>query len=539
MIRLKSDIETPKRNWRHRPFRFCLVIFAIGVAAIVSERWRGQWCLKRWLAAQVRNGENFEVKSLWPARTPQTRDFSNAFARATAKPLGSLSYYTADINGIIPDKFGQWKRGSQQIRPLRSISATASNTWQNLGELLAGCEPTLESLRVIMQHPAAAMDYDAEEALAHDTIPNYVGVRVSAQLLHAAIINNLHDGDLAAAEANLRALLAFARLYEKDPTLVSYMIRMAILGLTVDAFWDALQNKDWTEAQLSSLLKACPDTDHILSQMPKCQEAERIAHIYRLNKFRANSYESWLQRYEPLLASFGMPAPNEDTEPLLRFTRQWIFHPLWKFAWADEEELDYLRYIQGEIGVLRETTEKRSCSRLRDQLVAIRQTYPSPIASWRFYQGLPLVERIDSPSQKDESTAYPYCDFSRAWESSMKNLTLMNMVKTAIAIELHKYKHGTAPSRLTDLVPELLNALPVDLMDGEPLRYRKNPNGSFALYSVGDNAVDDGGLVQPASTNIVGPNILPWRGKDWVWQTNAPSPGSPELSGTLSQNHRH
>jgi hypothetical protein len=152
-----------------------------------------------------------------------------------------------------------------------------------------------------------------------------------------------------------------------------------------------------------------------------------------------------------------------------------------------------------------------------------------------------VVERIFSPSPKNpiSSSPNPYPDFSLAWESTMKNLALMNMAKTAIAIELYKSKHGTAPVSSSDLVPDLLDVLPVDYMDGEPLRYRKNPNGSVALYSVGDNGVDDGGLIQKESPSGIGPNFAPWNGKDWVWRSSASTAASPELSGALSENQRH
>ena len=58
--------------------------------------------------------------------------------------------------------------------------------------------------------------------------------------------------------------------------------------------------------------------------------------------------------------------------------------------------------------------------------------------------------------------------------------------------------------------------LVADLMDGHPLRYRLNTDGTYVLYSVGDNLIDDGGssiLESPGS----GGQKSPWSARDCVW----------------------
>jgi hypothetical protein len=45
---------------------------------------------------------------------------------------------------------------------------------------------------------------------------------------------------------------------------------------------------------------------------------------------------------------------------LVRRWRQYVFHPLWSFTWADQEELLYLQTIQGQIAVLREAAKHGS-----------------------------------------------------------------------------------------------------------------------------------------------------------------------------------
>src|SRR6185369_888460 len=65
----------------------------------------------------------------------------------------------------------------------------------------------------------------------------------------------------------------------------------------------------------------------------------------------------------------------------------------------------------------------------------------------------------------------------------------------AIACALERYfrAHKEYPDTLQKLVPQFMAAVPNDVMDGEPMRYRKEKSDSYLLYSVGWNLRDDGG----------------------------------------------
>lgn len=63
----------------------------------------------------------------------------------------------------------------------------------------------------------------------------------------------------------------------------------------------------------------------------------------------------------------------------------------------------------------------------------------------------------------------------------------------AIALELHRRRHGAWPRLLDELVPSVLPSVPMDRFDGQPLRYGI-VDGKPRLYSVGANRIDDGGV---------------------------------------------
>ena len=74
------------------------------------------------------------------------------------------------------------------------------------------------------------------------------------------------------------------------------------------------------------------------------------------------------------------------------------------------------------------------------------------------------------------------------------------MAVTAIALERFRLRHGEYPAQLAGLVPAFLPKAPIDLMDGKPLRYRRKDDGTFLLYSVGEDGKDDEGDSSPPSS---------------------------------------
>lgn len=61
-----------------------------------------------------------------------------------------------------------------------------------------------------------------------------------------------------------------------------------------------------------------------------------------------------------------------------------------------------------------------------------------------------------------------------------------------LALRRHQLETGTLPTKLSQLVPKYLPEVPLDPLDGLPLRWNAR---NQAIYSVGQNTLDDGGKV--------------------------------------------
>jgi len=88
-------------------------------------------------------------------------------------------------------------------------------------------------------------------------------------------------------------------------------------------------------------------------------------------------------------------------------------------------------------------------------------------------------------------------DSYRLLRRAMVFETAKNLTIVAIALKRYELLHQKFPPSLDSLTPTILKTIPLDYMNGQPMHYLKNSDGTFQLYSVGENGVDDGGKPSP------------------------------------------
>ncbi len=97
------------------------------------------------------------------------------------------------------------------------------------------------------------------------------------------------------------------------------------------------------------------------------------------------------------------------------------------------------------------------------------------------------------PTDPVNSVLFPLLGGAAA--AQRDNTALNEMLETDLALRAYQLEHrGASPSALKQLVPAYLLEVPTDpFSDGQPLRYRL-VGGKPLLYSIGPDAVDNGGL---------------------------------------------
>lgn len=99
------------------------------------------------------------------------------------------------------------------------------------------------------------------------------------------------------------------------------------------------------------------------------------------------------------------------------------------------------------------------------------------------------------------------------------------VLKLQLAIRQFELQYGRLPERLELLVPDFIESVPLDPMDGLPLRWNAKTQ---RLYSVGWNLIDDRGVFsKPWSDQLYSGDL----GMEYLWKPEEPAPPKPARRG--------
>jgi hypothetical protein len=189
---------------------------------------------------------------------------------------------------------------------------------------------------------------------------------------------------------------------------------------------------------------------------------------------------------------------------------------MWRSSWSYSEELYMLKSEQIILETLRtmETNQSQFYKGDYDAMLAHLSSLGLTNAGEGFFSALRIPDLAEY--YRDPALA-------RVVGKTLQIETARRVVIAAIALKRFQLKHGNWSETLGELAPEFLPSVPIDPYDGKPLKYRPNADGTFLLYSVGEDGIDDGG--DPTNT-AGGSSSLYWqnaKARDWVW----PQPASP------------
>jgi len=285
---------------------------------------------------------------------------------------------------------------------------------------------------------------------------------------------------------NIAGISGLVRLQKDDRLLGLQRFRLWTANIGLQVTWEALQAKGWTEQQLAKLQDIWHSAACVPDFLPS-METDRVTYLQAYNRDTLKDLLDGLNfvRYynEELKKGWDYWM---DTSLL---TAHWL---VWRVAWFDQDQLRALRVWQHNFDGTRAVVEQKSWAAW-----PVMRERP-----WTFY---------DRWRYLLYGTSYG-CELEM--EEAAKYETLREMTVAAIALKRYQLSTGKLASDLSALVPEFLPALPHDWMDGKPLHYRLNADGTFTLYSVGMDGVDDGG--DPNPPNPKGSYRM-WFTRDAVW----------------------
>jgi hypothetical protein len=342
--------------------------------------------------------------------------------------------------------------------------------------------PAFDDIREALKRPYAVLPGDYSNP-ALMPIPNFVTLRALAQTLgqRAQCYLLLNEPDKALHELTL--IHDVCRILEKPPTgksetLVEAMINVAIHGLYAAIIAEGMQRHKWQEPQLAALQEQLASINLPLHVFESFQEMPARAS----RDYEIVPPQRWGQNW-------GLKTSGPTKTLLWLMPRGWVYQNL--------------------VVVLR----------LEQPLGNGFDPASQTVSPEKFNASM---RKIESDLGHHHSPFYYLADisipnFTKAWQVTTYNQTLVNEAQIACALERYRLAYGQYPDMLDALVPQFVATIPHDIIGGQPLHYRRTDDGKFLLYSVGWNETDDGGQASPS----VKSRGIDFTKGDWVWPVTA------------------
>lgn len=135
---------------------------------------------------------------------------------------------------------------------------------------------------------------------------------------------------------------------------------------------------------------------------------------------------------------------------------------------------------------------------LLEQFTAAIQLTPEK----RFAEYRRIGKEMRRPVSSELDYSLPALDRSGMIE--LRAIAQLDCARAALGVERLRLVEGRLPKSLEEVVPKLIEAVPIDPFDEKPLRYKRLEKG-YTIYSIGEDGEDNGGLPRdkvPKGTNF-------------------------------------
>ena len=392
------------------------------------------------------------------------------------------------------------------------VNEKVTNRWDQVAADLSSNATVLAEIRAALAKPVLNNQLD----LAEGNKMKFLHLSLAKALTQwqgAEIQLALHEGRTHDALEPLLAQIQLPRLLAEDPIVISELLRIAIAAIARVDTWEALQAEGWSDEDLAAMQKAW-ESQEFITNLARTLEGERVLCDVSFDSVRGSNQDAYdlLFGWQEMLARGFDPDTGKWNSPELpfnermgRFLKKQIYCRIWRFTWSYQNQRHDLAANQQLIDIVRAAVKEKSYASIEKDTSELFQKSVSK----GFYDKL----------------RHPYSSVDAISKTPLKALraeTERSLVISAIALKRYALRHGNYPESLDALVPGFLSAVPTDYMNGKPVKYRRNSDGSFTLYSVGEDGKDDGGDL---SLPVDKPNARQlWLRKDFVW----PAPATPE-----------
>lgn len=483
------------RHWRRTLFAFAC--FATLIALFYAEEdWRGKHAWEQFKREWEAKGEKFDRASVVPPPVPDDQNFAltpvvassylhlldksghriqppdtNVINRLQMSPYGDNPWRTWPSNGDWrvgrTSDLSAWQQFYRVLAAKTNLFAVPPQPQSPATDVLLALsryDPTIEELRQAGRLPGSRfpLEYDKDDPAAM-LLPHLAVLKGCAQVLQLRALAELQNGQTDQALADIKLVLRLVDSVRLEPILISHLVRIALVNIALQPVWEGLVGHCWSDAQLAELDRELAGLD-FLSDYKLAMRGEMVL-------FQDGIFD-YLRQHPEQLPNFsgesGSAPPPAVGHVISRLIPSGWFYQNQLHCARPMVEF-YLPAADATQGIISPATIHRA-----DSAIADATKHRNPYNTI----GTMLLPALGNAVKK----------FAFGQSS-------VNLARVAIALERYRLAHGEFPESLDSLTPQFIAKLPHDVINGQPLHYRRTDDGQFVLYSVGWNETDDGGTV--------------------------------------------
>ncbi|MCX7006720.1 MAG: hypothetical protein NTY53_05640 [Kiritimatiellaeota bacterium] len=460
-------------------FLWLLLVGTGMVVLFYSEEYlRGRWAWERHVRDLAARGISLDIKTLIPPPVPDAENVAAAplFAELFATNLPGKARLTA-MKLPKSKRVGNegWRAGlHQDLSVWREVF-----TNDNLLVALERYASEMKEVEAALQRPKVRFPVGYErgyEAL----VPHGPALLNLGKIYNAKALAEVEAGQMANALRDLKTMFRLGGLIKDEPSIIMMLVRVALYHLPMQSLWDGLAAHAWSDEQLGELQR-------------NLEQVDLLAHL-EISWMAERGMNEWLLQTclkDPGGISVLCFNESPSSPPLIA---------LWPRGWFYQNALRMDAMYDEKIMRAVNVHAARISPRLVDSADNQINKLPYNVFNIGAKILLPVVKGMCSKVAAGQ--------------------TYVSEAAVACALERYWLQHRRYPAALAELVPQFLAAVPHDVVDGQPLRYRLDGEGGFVLYSIGWDLVDDGGTIawKKTDTPTDRPKLDLEKG-DWVWRS--------------------
>jgi hypothetical protein len=355
-------------------------------------------------------------------------------------------------------------------------------TAQSVLYAFEGRRAVLDQVTEATRRPRA--QYDLRYADGPNALLPHLAIHKSmAVKLRTRSAARVAAGDTAGAADDIDTILRLAELTGEDPTLIGYLVRVAIQSIAFSAFWDGTSQHAWSDAQLAAFQQRFEGLKQ-RDSLVKAFRGERL--------FGKTTFELMREgRLDP--DTLGAMESDESGNSF-----GWGLVPR---AWLLQNQAYHSKVLDQVVGALQRCDPERGIAAKGSIWETERVEQTVFDTAGRRFHPYRIFTHLLLPG------------LAKVHAKADRSLTTSRLAITVAGLERHRLATGRYPKALSDLVPKWVPSVPLDPMDGQPLRYRLNADGTFTVYGIGPNHADDNGVFESQQGQDL----------DWVWPPNHPT----------------